>query len=269
MIGFTGTPIMKENAMGTQEDPRTTEQLFDERLHSYVLPDAIGDDNVLGFVVDYRPTNEITKLQKQLDNFTADNKEKIKKDKDGKSKEEKKEITEKYNDVKDSLSKKINDILYSDERISHISNHIIDNHTTYTNNKFTAMMCVSSVDMLIKYYDKFKSLNSDMKIATIFSYSSEEKDGDNIEDGNGASVDESKIDTYKKDKLEEYIKDYNSMFDTNYSTDTEQYYNYYDDISKRVKSKEIDLLIVVNMFLTGFDATTLNTLWVDKNLRLH
>jgi type I restriction enzyme R subunit len=269
MIGFTGTPIMEENAMGTKDDPRTTEQLFDERLHSYVLPDAIGDDNVLGFVVDYRPTNEITKLQKQLDNFTADNKEKIKKEKDGKSKEEKKEITEKYNDVKDSLSKKINDILYSDERISHISNHIIDNHTTYTNNKFTAMMCVSSVDMLIKYYDKFKSLNSDMKIATIFSYSSEEKDGDNIEDGNGASVDESNIDIYKKDKLEEYIKDYNSMFDTNYSTDTEQYYNYYDDISKRVKSKEIDLLIVVNMFLTGFDSPSLNTMYVDKELKHH
>lgn len=228
MIGFTGTPILEENAIGSGNDKRTTEQLFNHCLHKYLIPDAIGDDNVLGFVVDYRLTKEITQLEKQIE---------------GKKEEEKKEI-----------KTQIAEILKSNKRVESITNHIIEKKPTYTNNKFTSMMCVSSVDMLIQYYDLFKSKEHNMKIATIFSYSKQEEDSVNLEDINGVSVDEKSIDIIKKDKLEEYIQDYNKIFNTNYSTDTKEYYNYYDDISTRVKTQEIDLLIVVNMFLTGFDS---------------
>ncbi|HIP11213.1 MAG TPA: type I restriction endonuclease subunit R, partial [Arcobacter sp.] len=246
MIGFTGTPILDENSIGK----RTTKELFDKCLHKYLIPDAFGDHNVLGFVVDYLTTKEVTTLENELRVLEKDNKTK--------NKEEIK-----------SLKVRIKEILESSERIEGITKHIIANHSTYTNNKFTAMMTVDSVDMLMEYYDSFKAKEHNLKIATIFSYSTTEESSDDIEDGNGASVDENNIDMVRKEKLEGYIADYNSMFDTNYSTDTKEYYNYYDDIADRVKNQEIDLLIVVNMFLTGFDAPRLNTLYVDKQLKHH
>lgn len=258
MIGFTGTPILDENAIGK----RTTEELFDECLHKYLIPDAIGDENVLGFVVDYLTTVEVTTLENELSSLE-------KEAKNGKTKEQKSNIDNTYTKKQTELKKRIKEILESSERIEGITKHIIANHRTYTNNKFTAMMTVDSVDMLMAYYDSFKAKEHNLKIATIFSYSAKEESSDDIEDGNGASVDENNIDMARKEKLEGYIADYNSMFDTNYSTDTKEYYNYYDDIADRVKNQEIDLLIVVNMFLTGFDAPRLNTLYVDKQLKHH
>lgn len=134
------------------------------------------------------------------------------------------------------------------------------------------MMCVSSVDMLIAYYDIFKKKNHNLKIATIFSYGANEEDKD--ADGNVDDVDivvpAGEENKHSREKLDDYIGDYNQMFETNYSTkDSKVFYNYYKDIAKRVKRKEIDILLVVNMFLTGFDSKALNTLYVDKNLKYH
>ena len=137
------------------------------------------------------------------------------------------------------------------------------------------MMCVSSVPMLIKYYELFKSKEHNLKIATIFSYSANEEDKDatgeiNLDEADGAHIDEEHINKHSREKLDEFIDDYNGMFGCKYSTkDSQSFYNYYNDISKRVKQKEIDILLVVNMFLTGFDSKTLNTLYVDKNLKYH
>ena len=251
LIGFTGTPIMTDNAIGK----RTTKELFGECLHKYLIPDAFGDGNVLGFVVDYFDIGAVKELEVELVRLEG---EKVK-------------PTDKkaHNEKIEALKKKIKDILVSPERIESICDHIIEHQHTYTNGKFTAMLTVSSVDMLMQYYDTFKAKKHDLKIATIFSYSASEEEGEDIEDGNGATVDENNIDITRKEKLEEYIADYNTMFDTNYSTDTKEYYNYYDDIATRVRNTEIDLLIVVNMFLTGFDSPRLNTLYVDKRLKQH
>jgi len=251
LIGFTGTPIMKENAIGK----RTTEELFGKPLHKYLLPDAFGDGNVLGFNVDYYDIGAVKELEQELEELE---KEKVKPNE-----------KEAHNTKIELLKKKIKDILISAERVESICDHIIEHQPTYTNGKFTAMLTVSSVDMLMQYYDTFKAKEHDLKIATIFSYSASEEESEDIEDGNGATVDENNIDITRKERLEEYIADYNTMFDTNYSTDTKEYYNYYDDIATRVRNTEVDLLIVVNMFLTGFDSPRLNTLYVDKQLKQH
>jgi type I restriction enzyme R subunit len=137
------------------------------------------------------------------------------------------------------------------------------------------MMCVSSVDVLTQYYEQFKARQHPLKIATIFSYSANENDKDangydQLDESDGASVDETHINQHSRDKLEGYIGDYNATFGTNFTTkDSQSFYNYYNDISKRVKQAEVDILLVVNMFLTGFDSKTLNTLYVDKNLKYH
>ena len=137
------------------------------------------------------------------------------------------------------------------------------------------MMCVSSVDMLIKYYEIFQKKEHNLKIATIFTYSANEDDKDangiyDIDEVMVRHVDEAHINKHSREKLDEFIGDYNKIFGTKFSTkDSQSYYNYYNDISKRVKQKEIDILLVVNMFFTGFDITTLNTLYVDKNLKYH
>jgi len=137
------------------------------------------------------------------------------------------------------------------------------------------MMCVSSVDMLIKYYESFKSKGHNLKIATIFSYSANEEDKDAkgeiyIDDSDGPTIDEIHINKHSREKLDEFITDYNKIFGSKFSTkDSQSFYNYYNDISKKVKQKEIDILLVVNIFLTGFDSKTLNTLYVDKNLKYH
>jgi len=245
MIGFTGTPIFAENAVGNKLGKRTTAELFGKRLHDYVITDAIADDNVLKFSVEYV----------------------------GKYKEKENAATEIDIDVENIDTK---ELLESDERIQMITDYIIANHPRKTHSKeFTAMLCVSSVDMLTKYYELFKRKNHNLKIATIFSYSANEDDKDangiyELDESDGASVDEAHINQHSRDKLESYIGDYNKLFGTKFTTkDSQSYYNYYNDISKKVRAREIDILLVVNMFLTGFDSPTLNTLYVDKNLKYH
>lgn len=245
MIGFTGTPIFVENAASNELGKRTTKDLFDERLHKYVITDAISDENVLKFSIEYI----------------------------GRYKEKKESATNVDIDVE---SIDTQELLQSDERIGKIVDYIIANHDRKTHSKkFTAMMCVSSVDMLIKYYETFKAKNHSLKIATIFSYSANEDDKDvngiyTLDESDGAHVDEEHINKHSREKLDEFIEDYNVMFGTKYSTkDSQNFYNYYNELSKRVKNKEIDILLVVNMFLTGFDSPSLNTMYVDKNLRYH
>ena len=242
MIGFTGTPIFPENAVGNIMGTRTTSELFNDCLHKYVITDAIGDDNVLKFSVEYV----------------------------GRYKE--RENTATYMDVEvDNIN--VQELLASDDRLNKITDYILTHHNRKTHNKtFTAMMAVSSIDTLTKYYEMFREKEHDLKIATIFSYSlnEDDKDADGIYEFDGATIDESNINQTSRDKLESYIGDYNKIFNTKFTTkDSQSYYNYYNDISKRVKRREIDLLLVVNMFLTGFDAPTLNTLYVDKNLKHH
>ena len=245
LVGFTGTPIFPENAVGNQYGKRTTAELFDSILHKYVITDAINDDNVLKFSVEYigryrEKEGSATEVDIEVENI----------------------------DIKE--------LLESDERIDKIADYIIANHDRKTHSReFTAMMCVSSVDVLCKYYEAFKRKGHKLKIATIFSYNAneEDKDANGIYEIGEASVDyivDAPVNEHSRDKLESYIEDYNKLFGSRFTTrDSQSFYNYYNDISKRVKNRDIDLLLVVNMFLTGFDSPTLNTLYVDKNLKYH
>ena len=242
MIGFTGTPIFPENAIGNKMGKRTTAELFDDCLHKYVITDAISDDNVLKFSIEYV----------------------------GRYKE--RENSKNYIDVEvDNIDTE--ELLSSHDRLNKIADYILANHNRKTHNKmFTSLMAVSSIDTLTKYYELLYSKEHDLKIATIFSYSQNEddKDANGMYDSDGANIDEDNINQHTRDKLESYIGHYNEMFNTKFTTkDSQSYYNYYNDISKRVKRQEIDLLLVVNMFLTGFDSKMLNTLYVDKNLKHH
>jgi type I restriction enzyme R subunit len=210
-----------------------------------VITDAISDDNVLKFSVEYV----------------------------GRYKQKENSATNIDIEVEDIDTK---ELLEAPDRLNKIADYIIANHDRKTHSReFTAMMCVSGVNVLTQYYDIFKSKTHPLKIATIFSYSANEDDKDangmyGLDEGDGAHVDDEHINMHSRDKLESYIVDYNGLFGTNFTTkDSQSYYNYYNDISKRVKSKEIDILLVVNMFLTGFDSKLLNTLYVDKNLKYH
>ena len=250
MFGFTGTPIFADNAVKNQLGKRTTKELFEDCLHKYVITDAIRDENVLKFSIEY--VGRYKQKQTSL-NFV--------------------DI-----DVEDIDTK---ELLESPDRLNKITDYIIQNHKRKTHNKaFTAMFCVSSVANLIKYYDLFKQKKKeglhDLRIATIFSYSANEDDKDADGDYTQSEFSEaaepqSEYKTkHTREKLDEFIDDYNEMYGSKYSTkDSQSYYNYYNNISKRVKEKEIDILLVVNMFLTGFDSKPLNTLYVDKNLKYH
>jgi len=252
IFGFTGTPIFAINSSsGGHPDLRTTEQAFGDKLHTYTIVDAIADKNVLPFKVDYIST-----------------------------------IKEAEN-IEDTKVKNIDreKALCAPERISNIVKYIREHfdqktkrNTYYTLKDrrlagFNSLFAVSSIDMAKLYYSEFqnqlKNLPSDqkLKVATIFSYASNEEEPDGTIDEN--PEDTTGLDASSRDFLEQAIKDYNDMFGTSYDTSADKYQNYYKDVSQRVKDREIDILIVVNMFLTGFDATTLNTLWVDKSLRLH
>jgi type I restriction enzyme R subunit len=250
LFGFTGTPIFAENALSKNKENQTTASLFGAKLHEYVITDAIKDENVLRFSVEYV----------------------------GKYKE--KENSQNEIDIEvEAIDTK--ELLESKDRIEKISNYIIAQHDIKTKNrKFTAMFCVSSVEVLIKYYDYFLQLKEegkhDLNIATIFSFGAnddmitDDPEFDNKEFNEVAEGEEVYTSVHKRDKLETYIAEYNTVFGTKYHTkDSEVYYNYYKDIAKRVRDKQIDLLFVVNMFLTGFDSKTLNTLYVDKNLKYH
>lgn len=240
MFGFTGTPIFDENAGTNQFGKRTTHDLFGDRLHAYVITDAIGDGNVLKFSVEY-----VGKFKQREDSDT--------------------------NIDIDVEAIDTREVMESQNRVDKIVDYVLANHDRKTHSReFTSIMCVSSTDVLQKYYEAFKRKNTRLTVATIFSFKANEDDRD--ADG---MIDEVDIDMtsalpenkHSRDVLEGAMHDYNEMFATNYSTNT--FYEYYKDIAKRVKRREIDILLVVNMFLTGFDSKTLNTLYVDKNLRYH
>ncbi|PTX44187.1 type I restriction enzyme R subunit [Christiangramia gaetbulicola] len=246
MFGFTGTPIFADNAVRNELGKRTTKELFDKCLHKYVITDAIRDGNVLKFAIEYIRTF--------------------------KKKEEVVDI-----DV-ESIDKA--EVMEAPQRLEGIVDYIIANHTRKTHNKrFTAIFCVPNVNTLIEYYKLFKAkkLNGDhdLKIGTIFSYQANEEDADAtgiVETDPGdmqmAAEDQETYETkHSREHLEDFIKDYNEMFQRNYSTN--DFYGYYKDIGKQVKNQQLDILLVVNMFLTGFDSKTLNTIYVDKNLRYH
>ena len=275
LFGFTGTPIFAVNA-GASRNPllRTTEQAFGDQLHAYTIVDAINDKNVLPFRVDYIKT-----MDKEPE---IDDKE-----------------------VWDINREKA---LMAPERIQLVTDYILTHfdQKTYRGNKtyvynvlqniaevasagdreaiaevkqkqrisgFNSIFAVSSVDAAKLYYAEFKrQMEADptkrLRIATIYSYGANEGETDGILDEEN-SEDTSALDAGSREFLEAAIADYNEMFHTSYSTDGDKFQNYYKDVSLRMKNKELDLLIVVNMFLTGFDATTLNTLWVDKNLKMH
>ena len=250
MFGFTGTPIFVENALSKTKQNQTTASLFGEQLHSYVITDAIKDENVLRFSVEYvGKYKERENSQNEID------------------------IEVEAIDTQE--------LLESTDRVEKIANYIIQQHPIKTQNKtFTAMFCVSSVDMLMKYYDLFLKLKEegkhDLKMATIFSYGANDEmisdtdDYDSKDFNEVAEQGESYNPYHKRDKLEIYIQDYNKTYGTNWTTkDSQSFYNYYKDIALRVRAKQVDILFVVNMFLTGFDSKSLNTLFVDKNLRYH
>ncbi|PWB38337.1 MAG: DEAD/DEAH box helicase [Parcubacteria group bacterium] len=252
IFGFTGTPIFAVNSSSSgRPDLRTTEQAFGEKLHTYTIVDAIADKNVLPFRVDYVST---------------------------------------VREAEDIDDKKVKDIdreaiLAAPDRLANVVSYIREHFDQKTKRNsfykikdrrlagFNSIFAVSSIDVAKKYYSEFKkqlaNLPSDkqLKIALIYSFGVNEEDADGMIDEN--SEDTSGLDTSSRDFLDNAIADYNAMFGTSYDTSSDKFQNYYKDVSLRVKGREVDLLIVVNMFLTGFDATTLNTLWVDKNLRLH
>ena len=221
-FGFTGTPRFVENR---SQDGRTTADLFDTCLHHYLIKDAINDNNVLGFSVEYIKTFD--------GDFDENDETKV-----------------------SAIDKE--EVFHSQDRIDKVSQHIIDNHNAKTaNKKFTSLFTVDSIPLLIKYYDTFKKLDHDLKIAAVFTFQDNE--------------DLSGKDEHSRESLERIIEDYNKMFpskdSTKFSTDTFQ--AYFKDLSRKIKNAEVDIVLVVNMFLTGFDSKPLNTLYVDRNLNYH
>jgi len=243
-FGFTGTPIFPENASGSE----TTASVFGRELHSYVITDAIRDEKVLKFKVDYNDVRPHFKVfETELDEkklSAAENKE----------------------------------ALLHSNRINEISKYILQNFKQKTHRsqgskkKFNAMFAVNSIDAAKRYYEAMSKLqqgsDNPLKVATIFSFAANEEQTA-IGELTDESFDTSVMDKSAKEFLASAINDYNSMFKTSYGVDSKEFQNYYRDLAKRVKNKDVDLLIVVGMFLTGFDAPTLNTLFVDKNLRYH
>ena len=256
MFGFTGTPIFEENSQSKAGLKLTTDYLFNQCLHQYVIVDAIRDRNVLQFQIDYRGKYTAKGMQNNLD---CDD------------------------DVEGIDTQELYD---NPQRLEMIARYIVETHDTKTKSReFTAMFCVSSVDTLTQYYDLFEKVQAEkqiedeaqgrifkpLTIATIFSYAANEAVP--IDDLNGLIHEEaadipSQVNSSSRDKLDRYIANYNRQFKTNYNSG-DQFYAYYRDIAQRVKNRQIDILIVVNMFLTGFDSKPLNTLYVDKNLKYH
>ncbi|MDV7187423.1 type I restriction endonuclease subunit R [Lutibacter sp. TH_r2] len=256
LFGFTGTPIFADNASKNDLGKRTTKDLFDKCLHKYVITDAIRDQNVLKFGIEY-----IGKYKKNSNTFVDIDVEAI--------------------DTKE--------VLDSPKRLEKITDYIIKYHDQKTHSRtYSAIFAVSSIENLIKYYDLFKKKKEagehNLRIATIFTYGANEEDEEasgSLPDTQNKAAEPKPV--YKlnhtREKLEEYIVDYNKMFDTAFSTkDSKQFENYFKNISKRLKEREkvtfdekdrLDILLVVNMFLTGFDAKKVDTLYVDKNLKHH
>ncbi len=262
LFGFTGTPIFADNAAKNEYGKRTTKDLFEDCLHKYVITDAIKDENVLKFSIEY------VGRYKWRDERSFDSTE-----------------TNIDIEVEDIDTK---ELMEDEARLEKITDYIIAHHNRKTHSKaFTAMFCINNVPTLIKYVELFKKKKAaglhNLNIATIFSYGANEddadanglinyeKDFDNVDLNIVAEpTAEYGINVHTREKLEEFIGDYNQLFGDNFTTkDSQSFYNYYNDISKKVKERKIDILLVVNMFLTGFDSPTLNTIYVDKNLRYH
>ncbi len=275
MFGFTGTPIFAQNA-GTGGDMRlkTTQQAFGDKLHTYTIVDAINDGNVLPFRIDYVNT------MKEKTGIADEQISAIDREKAMASPERVSQIVKYIIDHFDQ--KTMRSSYYSFRVLDDIHKvasakkgiSLKEHKTEQKLNGFNAMFAVASIPMAKAYYNEFKRQQTDLpeaqrlKIATIYSYSANEEDIDGIlAEENPEST--TQLDQQSRDFLEGAIKDYNQMFSTNYDTSGDKFQNYYKDLSLRMKNKQVDLLIVVNMFLTGFDATTLNTLFVDKNLKQH
>ncbi len=250
LFGFTGTPIFAANAgSGGKAGLKTTPQAFGDKLHTYTIVDAINDGNVLPFRIDYINTVKSK-------NGTED---------------------------KDVSAIDTERALAAPERVSEIVGYILDHFDQKTKRNsfyslkgqriagFNSIFAVSSIPMAMKYYSEFKKKLAErgrkLTVATIFSYSANEADPEDTLPDESFEMDA--LDQTSRDFLEDAIRDYNADFGTSFDTSADKFQNYYKDLSQRMKNREIDLLIVVNMFLTGFDATTLNTLWADKNLRMH
>lgn len=218
-FGFTGTPRFKENP---SQDGRSTADIFEKCLHTYLIKDAIKDENVLGFSVDYMKFVELNSRELEEDMMV-----------EGIDTEE---------------------VFMADERITLIANDIIKHHNIKTRDKkYNALFTVSSIPQLVKYYDTFKTINHDLKIGAIFTYGANEDLDDDVE--------------HSRESLDRIISDYNKTYNTNFSSNS--FDGYFRDICKKIKNTEIDIVIVVNMLLTGFDAKRLNTLYVDKSLKYH
>ena len=278
LFGFTGTPIFPLNTGSVKKAQFfTTEQTFGDQLHAYTIVDAINDKNVLPFRVDYIKTMD---MNEDIDDEKVWD---IDREKAMMAPERIKLVT-KY--ILDNFDRKTyrgdktyiyNSLMNISEVASGKNGAVEEIKQKQRINGFNSIFAVASVPMAKLYYHEFKKQMEEdptkkLRIATIFSYGANEAEVQ--DDTNGIldeenSEDTSLLDQSSRDFLEDAINDYNEMFHTNYSTDGDKFQNYYKDVSLRMKNKELDLLIVVNMFLTGFDATTLNTLWVDKNLKMH
>ena len=274
IFGFTGTPIFAANT-GAVRNPKmfTTEQTFGDQLHTYTIVDAINDKNVLPFRVDYIKTMDVEPDIDDKDVWDIDREKAF-------MAPERIELVTKY--ILEHFDQKTyrGDKSYAFNVLTNISEVASAKNGSVEETKqkqrvsgFNSIFAVASVPMAKLYYAEFKrQMEADpakkLRIATIYSYGANEEETDGILDEENPE-DTSALDQSSRDFLEAAIRDYNEMFHTNYSTDGDKFQNYYKDVSLRMKNKELDLLIVVNMFLTGFDATTLNTLWVDKNLKMH
>ena len=274
LFGFTGTPIFTVNSSSNNNPTlKTTEQAFGDQLHRYTVIDAINDKNVLPFKVDYIKTLDAK------DDIVDEDVWDIKRE-------------EVYNDPKrismitDYIIKHFNQKTHRNDNSHSYVASVVSNVEDTVNSKnrkeikvakningFNSIFATSSVNSAILYYKEFKkqlanlAVNSDLKVAMIYSFKANEEENGNVAEEDSDSV--FGLDVTSCEALESAIKDYNEMFQTNYDTTGNNFQSYYKDVSLRMKNKEIDILIVVNMFLTGFDATTLNTLWVDKNLKMH
>lgn len=250
IFGFTGTPIFAKNApLSSKGFIKTTPQAFGDKLHTYTIVNAINDENVLPFRIDYINTMRMKDGVQDTEVAAIDR--------------------EKALESPARVSKIVEYIIaHFDQKTKRSSNYKLKEKRIFG---FNSILTVASIPMAMRYYQEFKNQLKDspqrLKIATIFSFSPNEEEPDNILPEE--ELDASELDKTSRDFLDSAIDDYNEMFKTNYSTDSHKFQNYYKNLSKRVKERDIDLLIVVNMFLTGFDATTLNTLWVDKNLKQH
>lgn len=274
MFGFTGTPIFPTNA-GARVNPKyfTTEQTFGDQLHAYTIVDAINDKNVLPFRIDYIKTMDTDADIDDEEVWDIDRKKAF-------------EAPERISLVANYILNHFDQKTYRGDK-SYVFNTLTNIAEVASADRgkveeikqkqrisgFNSIFAVSSVPMAKLYYDEFRKIIKnnpikDLKIAVIYSYAVNEEEIDGILDEENPE-DTSALDQNSRDFLESAIQDYNRMFHTNYDTSSDKFQNYYKDVSLRMKNKELDLLIVVNMFLTGFDDTTLNTLWVDKNLKMH